>query len=94
MKPPTLKIGKFSVKYIQVPYVNRYFVFTQSTENQSIKIESHKNELVFTMIKGIIERESKGDYATNVLFRDRYSKFLERVTKKDKWLSRNEIKRN
>ena len=95
MKTPTLKIGAFNIKYIQVPYDNRYFVFTrQYDKRQSVKIEAYKNDMVFTMIKGIIERESKGEYWTSVIFRNRYGRFIERVEKKDKWLDRNELRGN
>jgi len=56
MKTPTLKIGKCSVKYIQVPYFGRYFVFaTQYAKNQSVKIESYKNELIYIMVNGMIQ---------------------------------------
>jgi hypothetical protein len=92
MKPPTIKLdNKYSIKYIQVPYDNRYYVIMMGHKNigykECVKIPCSESELVDYFIDGIISRMNNVE---KIDLYKRFEAFKARVDKKDKLLDASE----
>lgn len=85
MKPPTIKLNKnYSVKYIQIPYDNRYYVIMRG-EVECCKITNTETEFLWLFIQGIY---SKLEPLEVVDLARRFEKFQIRVKKKNELLDK------
>jgi hypothetical protein len=85
MKPPTIKLNKhYSLKYIQVPYDNRYYIVKRGNI-KCCRIKCSETEFLDYFIRGVY---SCLDPLEVIDLAKRYEKFKTRVEKKNKILDK------